>query len=120
MGILCEIDAVVLSELYRENKNLVLKNCELNNKVHSLEKKLLAFSYCEILSKKDFQDYCAYKHIEPQIRGCLDRERVLLSKINNLKEKVDMFSKMNYSNDYERGFSRAFEMVKNFFEELVL
>lgn len=69
MGIVCEIDAATLSELFRKNQCLVLKNCELNNKIHSIEK------------------------------------------------KVDYYSKLSCSNDYERGFNRAFEMVKNFFKE---
>lgn len=27
------------------------------------------------LSEREWQNYCAYKIIEPQIKGCLDRER---------------------------------------------
>lgn len=42
-----------------------------------------------VLSKKEHQKYCAYKIIEPQIRGCLDRERELEKQISELEEQRD-------------------------------
>ena len=38
----------------------------------------------------------------------------LNSKLQNVVDKVDFYSKLGVSNDYERGFFNALEMVKNF------
>ena len=40
-----------------------------------LEAKLAESENKHLLDEKEWQDYCAYKIIEPQIKGCLDRER---------------------------------------------
>ena len=37
----------------------------------------------------------------------------LNSKLQNVADKVDFYSKLGVSNDFERGFSSALEMVKN-------
>lgn len=37
------------------------------------------------MTESEFQKYCAYKIIEPQIRGCLDRERELQKQVDELK-----------------------------------
>ena len=41
-----------------------------------------------LLTEKEWQDYCAYKTIEPQIKGCLDRERELEKKLAELEEQL--------------------------------
>lgn len=40
-----------------------------------------------VLAREEHQKYCSYKIIEPQIRGCLDRERELERKLKGLKEE---------------------------------
>ena len=40
------------------------------------------------MSESEFQKYCAYKIIEPQIRGCLDRERELQKQVDELKQEL--------------------------------
>ena len=42
-----------------------------------------------VLTREEHQKYCAYKIIEPQIRGCLDRERELEQKLKELEEQRD-------------------------------
>lgn len=42
-----------------------------------------------VLDRQEHQKYCAYKIIEPQIRGCLDRERELERKLKELEEQRD-------------------------------
>lgn len=55
------------SKLSWENQYFTLYNT-LKNYREVTEKK-------HLLDEKEWQDYCAFKHIEPQIKGCLDRER---------------------------------------------
>ncbi len=38
------------------------------------------------LNDKEWQDYCIYKRIEPQIKGCLDRENKLIKENQQLKQ----------------------------------
>lgn len=42
-----------------------------------------------VLDRQEYQKYCAYKIIEPQIRGCLDRERELEKQVAELEEQRD-------------------------------
>lgn len=39
------------------------------------------------LTEKEFQDYCAYKLIEKDIKGCLDRERTLETELDRYRNK---------------------------------
>ena len=41
-----------------------------------------------VLSKKDTQKYFAYKIIEPQIKGCLDRERELERQLETIRKET--------------------------------
>lgn len=40
-----------------------------------LKQQLVEKDKMHLLDEKEFQHYCAYKQIEPAIKGCLDRER---------------------------------------------
>lgn len=40
---------------------------------------------CRMFSNAELQHYYAYKHIEPQIKGCLDRENALLAENKKLQ-----------------------------------
>ena len=42
-----------------------------------------------VLDRQEHQKYCAYKIIEPQIKGCLDRERELEKQVKELEEQRD-------------------------------
>ena len=42
-----------------------------------------------VLDRQEHQKYCAYKIIEPQIKGCLDRERELEKQVAELEEQRD-------------------------------
>ena len=39
------------------------------------------------LTEKEFQDYCAYKLIEKDIKGCIDRERTLETELERDRNK---------------------------------
>ena len=41
-----------------------------------------------LLDEKEWQDYCAFKHIEPQIKGCLDREREYEKQLAESEETI--------------------------------
>ena len=46
-----------------------------------------------VLTREEQQKYAAYKIIEPQIRGCLDRERELEKRLeNSRKETAEKFA----------------------------
>ncbi len=40
------------------------------------------------LSEKEWQGYCAYKHIEKEIKGCLDRERDYKQQLKEKDEEI--------------------------------
>ena len=64
-----QLEDMERSKLSWENQYFTLYNT-LKNYREVTEKK-------HLLNEKEWQDYCAYKHIEPQIKGCLDREKEL-------------------------------------------
>lgn len=43
--------------------------------IDTLRQQLAEKDKMHLLDEQEFQHYCAYKHIEPEIKGCLDRER---------------------------------------------
>lgn len=47
------------------------------------------------LNEKEYQDYCAYKHIEQQIKGCLDRERELEKKLLEKEQEIKPLREQN-------------------------
>ena len=76
------------SKLSWENQYFTLYNT-LKNYREVTEKK-------HLLDEIEWQDYCAYKHIEPQIKGCLDREKELKQQ---LTEKDEEIKDLNYRLD---------------------
>lgn len=46
-----------------------------------------ATSATHTLAEKEFQDYCAYKLIEKDIKGCMDRERTLETELERYRNK---------------------------------
>lgn len=83
------------SKLSWENQYFTLYNT-LKNYREDTEKK-------HLLDEKEWQDYCAFKHIEPQIKGCLDREKEYEKQLAE-KEKVIEWqtSKIAELNDYSQ------------------
>lgn len=45
------------------------------------------------LSEKEFQQYCAYKIIEPEIKGCLERERQYQKQLKEKDEEIEKLKK---------------------------
>ena len=41
------------------------------------------------LDENEWKRYCAFKHIEPEIRGCLDREREYVKQIAVLEKELN-------------------------------
>lgn len=48
---------------------------EKDQQIDQLKQQLDEKDKMRLLDEKEFQNYCAYKWIEPEIKGCLDRER---------------------------------------------
>lgn len=72
------------SEFYVLLKNMdaAIKIKDLLNQQDKRIKELELHS----LNEKEWQDYCSYKIIEPQIKGCLDRENKLTQENQQLKQ----------------------------------
>lgn len=66
-----------------------------------------------VLTREEHQKYCAYKIIEPQIRGCLDRE-IKLEKANTELQELNA-KYYNEAKDLRRELKQARkEMVEKF------
>ena len=69
------------AKYYNEAKDLRRANAEQKAEIERLKR--------YEMSESEYQKYCAYKIIEPQIRGCLDRERELQKQVDELKDELD-------------------------------
>lgn len=49
-----------------------------------------------VLEKREQQKYAAYKIVEPQIRGCLDRERKLIQVVKNAIENMELWDEYKH------------------------
>ena len=56
----------------------------------------------ELINSDKDQHYLAYKHIEPQIRGCLDRERVLTKELEVYKKAFQKIGLHYFNKDLYR------------------
>lgn len=61
---------------------------DLSTKNWKLEQQLAEKEKMHLLDETEYQNYCAFKHIESQIKGCLDRERELEKKLAEKEETI--------------------------------
>lgn len=47
----------------------------------------------DVLTETEYQKYCAYKIIEPQIKGCLDREKELEKRLAEAEHRAEVAEK---------------------------
>lgn len=47
----------------------------------------------DVLTETEYQKYCAYKIIEPQIKGCLDREKELEKRLAEAEHRAEIAEK---------------------------
>ena len=52
------------------------------------DKKIKELENKHLLSENEYQSYCSFKRIEPEIKGCLDREKNLEKEIQQLKQQL--------------------------------
>ena len=78
------------SEFYvlLKNMDVAIKIKDLLNQKDKRIKELELHS----LNEKEWQDYCSYKIIEPQIKGCLDRENKLTQENKQLKQSQNQLA----------------------------
>ena len=50
----------------------------------------------DAISEREYQGYCAYKIIEPQIKGCFDRERALKGQLAEAERALDKAVELAY------------------------
>ena len=90
----CEECAIKQREEY-DNKD---------KKISDLEAKLAENEKKHLLDETEWQDYCAFKHIEPQIKGCLDREKELKQQLAEKEKEIENIKLcrcVNCTNEYE-------------------
>lgn len=88
-----------LKNMNKSHDETVGRLTEENNQLkQQLDKK----DKMHLLDEQEFQHYCAYKLIETEIKGCLDREKQLEQEFAELKEK----------------YNKASEKLKNITEEI--
>ena len=68
-----------------------------------------------VLSKGEYQKYCAYKIIEPQIKGCFDRDREFEKRLETIRKEtaekiLAMFDDKNHitENDLKIAIAKQF------------
>ena len=44
----------------------------------------------DVLTETEYQKYCAYKTIEPQIKGCFDREKELKKRVEEVEHSAEV------------------------------
>ena len=87
-----------------------------------------------VLDHDEAQKYCAYKIIEPQIKGCLDRELALEKQLKEARKKAldlalilsEVIEKLNVctlklenkSQEFTNGYTKAIAEVRNSIVEL--
>ena len=59
-----------------------------------LKQQLAEKDKMHLLDEKEFQNYCAYKWIEPEIKGCLDREREYKQQLVEKDEQINNLEQM--------------------------
>ena len=79
-------------------------------KIAYLEAKLEESEKKHLIDEKEWQDYCAFKHIEPQIKGCLDREREYEKQLAEKDEEIAYLTKQvkKLNNEAQKYFEDAY------------
>ena len=79
-----------MSDTLSENYSKLNKRYqEIKNQLADLEAKLAESEKKHLIDEKEWQDYCAFKHIEPQIKGCLDREREYEKQLAEKEKEIE-------------------------------
>lgn len=65
----------------------------LLDQIDQLKQQLAEKDKMHLLDEKEFQNYCAYKWIEPEIKGCLDREREYKQQLAEKQKTIDEINK---------------------------
>ena len=83
---------------------------EKDRKIADLEAKLAESEKKHLIDEKEWQDYCAFKHIEPQIKGCLDREREYEKQLAEKDEEIAYLTKQvkKFNNEAQKYFEDAY------------
>ena len=81
--------------------DLIIKRLnEQDQQIDQLKQQLDKKDKMHLLDEQEFQHYCAYKLIETEIKGCLDREKQLEQKLAELKEKAIARPKFKHFEEY--------------------
>ena len=75
---------------------------KIEEQLEELKQQLAESEKKHLLDEKEWQDYCAFKHIEPQIKGCLDREREYKKQLEEKDKEITqrlVIQERDYSQD---------------------
>lgn len=107
-----------MAKIYCQNGFKCEENCQTNGcRVYEVCTELYTAGYRKIsenavvLTREEHQRYLAYKIIEPQIRGCLDREVKLEKQVRELGKELNL-AKSVLSYDDERPLEKWAEHLR--------
>lgn len=98
---------VSYEELKRQNENLIIENSELKGKLNSSNFAVVNLTTtANMLENKN-------KLLARKSANHLIFER-------KLSEKIDFYKELSVKNSYDKGFSKAFEIMRKFFDENII
>ena len=101
-------------EDYPSNRDICVILNKQSEQINTLNSKLEETEKKHLLDEKEWQDYCAYKHIEPQIKGCLDREKELEQQLANRDEELKKFKRAGATPNNQEKISLLVEKLEKF------
>lgn len=90
-----EIQSSVLKQTREKLSKAEHDRDRYRDKIKEQQEQLAKKENMHPLDEKEFQHYCAYKHIEPEIKGCLDRdrEREYIKQLTEKQKTIDEINK---------------------------
>ncbi len=90
-----EIQSSVLKQTREKLSKAEHDRDRYRDKIKEQQEQLAKKENMHPLDEKLFQHYCAYKHIEPEIKGCLDRdrEREYIKQLTEKQKTIDEINK---------------------------
>ena len=67
-------------------KRIDLDMIKVQDLLNEQDEKIKELGGKHLLSEAEWKHYCSFKRIEPQIKGCLDRENALIKENQQLKQ----------------------------------
>ena len=99
-----------LHSIKDHDRELVKQVCE------KIKQQLAEKEKMHLLDEKEFQYYCAYKQIEPEIKGCLDRERDYKKQLAEKDKEIESIKQQ--LEETNAGYDFTYEQSRETIKEL--